>query len=110
MASSISAVAQSGLAAASTALAVSANNVANASSTGFVPSRVESRDEAEGGVRVSISPQARVEAGSESGTDLAQEASGQIAAVATYRANLKTLEAADDTSGVLVKLGGDAQR
>jgi len=33
----------------------------------------------------------------------------QLNAVATYRANLKSLQAVDDTTGVLVTLGGQRQ-
>lgn len=101
---SASSVPQSGLVAASTALAVSANNVANAMSTDFVPSRAELSDVEGGGVQVSISNAARDGA---SGTDFVQEAASQSAAVAAYRANLKSLQAVDDTTGVVVSLGGE---
>ncbi len=103
---SASSVAQSGLQAASTALEVSANNVANSLSTDFVPSQAEMSDVAGGGVQVSISSAAR--AGTP-GTDLVDEMVSQSRAVAAYRANLKSLQAADDTTGVLVSLGGSSQ-
>jgi len=104
---STASIAQSGLNAASASLAVSANNVANASSTGFEPSRLEASEAAGGGVQVTISKEARAaRAGDASGTDLVEETTRQISAVAAYRANLKSLQAVDDTTGVLLSLGG----
>ncbi len=105
---SASSVAQSGLIAASTSLAVSANNVANAASSDFVPSKAALSDVEGGGVEVSISNEARA-ASQGSGTDLVNETVNQLNAVATYRANLKSLQAVDDTTGVLVTLGGQRQ-
>lgn len=105
--------AQSGLAAASTTLAVSAHNVANTLTKGFEPQRVEAAEVASGGVRVSISREAReLEERSDelpSGTDLVAETTTRIGAAAAYRANLKTIEALDDVSGVVVRLTESTQ-
>lgn len=105
---SASSVAQSGLNAASATLAVSANNVANALSSDFVPSEAALSDAESGGVQVSISKEARA-ASEGGGTDFVDEAVSQLNAVAAYRANLKSLQAVDDTTGVLVTLGGQRQ-
>lgn len=108
----------SGLRAESTRQAVSANNVANVNTDGFSPQRVQTEEQAEGGVRVSISQDARALEGRQqanaeasateerSGTDLVAETTTRIASVAAYEANLKTLQAADDTSGVVIRMGG----
>ncbi|MFZ5445188.1 MAG: hypothetical protein ACOZQL_34680 [Myxococcota bacterium] len=100
--------AQSGLAAASTTLAVSAHNVANTLTRGFEPQKVAPAELAGGGVTVSISREARkLEERTDelpSGTDLVAETGARIGAAAAYRANLKTIEATDDVTGVVVRL------
>jgi flagellar basal body rod protein FlgC len=60
-------------------------------------------------VKVSISRDARQlerahEAQANSRTDLVKETATRISAAAAYRANLKTVETADDVSGVVVHL------
>jgi flagellar hook protein FlgE len=97
-----SSIAQSGLVAASTALEVSANNVANSLSSDFSPSKAEFSDVEGGGVTVSISNEAK--AGAPPGTDLVEETANQSSAVAAYRANLKSLKTDDEVTGVLVNL------
>jgi flagellar hook protein FlgE len=92
--------AQSGLNAADAALAVSANNVANAGSTAFAPSRVVPEEAATGGVKVTISR----EAARGVGADYASEIAAQSRAVATYQANLKTVQAADETAAATIQL------
>lgn len=102
-------VAQSGLAAAATTLEVSAHNTANALTPNFTPLRADAAENASGGVRVSISRDARelekASADAPSRTDLVKETATRVSAVAAYRANLKTVEAMDDVTGVLVQLG-----
>ena len=80
----------SGLAAATAALDASAVNIANASDPGAV--------------RVSISQGARdLQAGGE--VDLAREIVGQSIASIAYRANLKTIQTADELTQTLMALG-----
>jgi flagellar hook protein FlgE len=97
---SASAAALSGLTASGAALAVSANNVANAASTDFTPSRVDNESAEGGGVRVSISPQAAQGLPS----DYATEMVAQSRAVAAYQANLKTIQASDETQATAAAL------
>jgi flagellar basal body rod protein FlgC len=107
---SVSAIAQSGLRAADVALAVSANDVANVETDGFVPARVEDRALAGGGVTADVrqDPLDEVRADrallAPSRTDLVQEALAQSNAVAAYRANLATLESADETDRATLDL------
>jgi flagellar hook-associated protein FlgK len=105
--------AQTGLAAAATTLDVSAHNVANALTPNFSPLRADAAEAAEGGVRVSISRDARALDASGAGgaqtasrTNLVAETATRISAVTAYRANLKTIETMEDVSGVLMRLGG----
>lgn len=97
---SATSVALSGLNAADTALAVSANNVANAGSGAFAPSRVDAEAAESGGVKVSIS-QAAAQAVP---VDYAAELATQSRAVATYQANLKTIQTADEAQAAALKL------
>jgi flagellar hook protein FlgE len=101
-------IATSGLSAASAALEVTAHNVANVRTPNFTPQEAASEDVANGGVRVTISQEARAasEGGATSGTDLIQETGRRSGAIAAYRANLKTIEATDETSAALLQLGG----
>jgi flagellar hook protein FlgE len=101
MKTSASSVALSGLNAADTALAVSANNVANGASGAFAPSRVHAEAAEAGGVKVSISQ----DAARGVGADYAAEMVAQSRGVATYQANLKTVQAADETAAVAIQLG-----
>lgn len=110
-------VAQSGLNAASTKLAVSADNTANGNTDNFVPSRAVAEERAEGGVRVNISREARdlapqTPAGTPpvrgeqraepSRTDVVEETANRILAAAAFRSNLKTVEAADEQQKTLL--------
>jgi len=95
----------SGLNAADTTLAVSANNVANAGGGAFAPSRVDAEAAEGGGVKVSISQAA---AGGVP-ADYAQELATQSRAVATYQANLKTVQAADEAQASALKLAQQPQ-
>jgi flagellar basal-body rod protein FlgC len=111
--SSTSGISQSGLQVASQRLAVSANNVANVNTPGFVPSRVAVEEREGGGVSGQVvrgnDPQfeARLDrtlAGL-SGTDLAQETVEQMAASAAFRANVATLRTADEALEALLRVG-----
>jgi flagellar hook protein FlgE len=101
-------IAFSGLNAAENRLAVSANNVANALTPGFQPSSPATTAAVGGGVQVNASPTPGD--GTRDGsyllqlskTDLVQETTSQILAVTSFRANLKTLEAADQMTGALL--------
>jgi flagellar basal body rod protein FlgC len=110
--STISGMAQSGLEAASTRLDVSANNVANALTPGFVPSRVDAAEAAGGGVTTSVSKVSDGEVRADrallaaSGTDLVAEIVGQRQAAVVYRANLATLRMAEELQDEVVKLKG----
>jgi flagellar basal-body rod protein FlgC len=86
----------SGLSAASTGLAVTANNVANVQSDGFKAKRVNLASQANGGVAVqglSEDPTPTVLGGSN--VDLATEAVQGMSLDLMYRANLKVIQAED---------------
>jgi flagellar hook protein FlgE len=106
----VSGISRSGLEVASRQLAVSANNVANVGTEGFVPSRVEQRELPGGGVagdvQQEVDPLAEVRADrallAPSRTDLAQEMVAQIKAATAYRASLASLRAEQETTGALL--------
>jgi flagellar basal-body rod protein FlgC len=110
--STIQRIAQSGLEAAARRLDVSANNVANALTPGFVPSRVDSAEVAGGGVTTSVSrtsdPAAEARADravlAASGTDLVTEIVAQSQAAALYQANLAALKTGDELLDATMKL------
>jgi flagellar hook-associated protein FlgK len=107
---SILGIAQSGLQVASLELAVSANNVANAETDGFVPSRVVEKEVPGGGVSGDVQresdPLAEARADrallAPSRTDLVQEILAQAKAVAVYRANLASLRVGDESAGAML--------
>jgi flagellar hook protein FlgE len=100
--SSPSGIAASGMNVAALALDVSANNVANALTDGFVPSEVSPAELHGGGAAASVvkesDPLAEVRADrallAPSRTDLVQEMVNQTRAAAVYQANLATLRTA----------------
>ncbi|HET6438981.1 MAG TPA: flagellar basal body rod C-terminal domain-containing protein [Anaeromyxobacter sp.] len=100
--SSAAGIAASGMQVASTALDVSANNLAIALTDGFVPSAASSTALPGGGAAASVvkesDPLAEVRVDrallAPSRTDLVQEMVNQSRAAAVYRANLKVLETA----------------
>jgi flagellar basal-body rod protein FlgC len=103
--SSILSVAQSGLQLAAQRLAVSANNVANALTDGFVPSQVVAEEVAGGGVRGRVvtpndpGVEGRIDGaivGLSSRADLAEETVSQMQSAAAFRANLASLRTSDD--------------
>lgn len=115
--SSASRIAQSGLLVAALSVDVSANNVANALTEGFEPSRVVPVDLEGGGVTAGVEPVPEAATGRDpmdevradrallvpNRVDLAQELVSQARAAAVYRANLKTLETAMELERTLVQ-------
>jgi flagellar basal body rod protein FlgC len=103
-------IAASGLQAASLALDVSADNVANALTDGFVPGAVAPAERAGGGVTAAVvkeaDPLAEVRADrallAPSRTDLVQEMVNQGRAAAVYRANLAVLRTAQELEAEVV--------
>ena len=110
--STIQGIAQSGLEAASTRVNVSAHNVANALTDGFVPSQVTAAEQAGGGVTTAVSrasdPLAEARADqallAPSRTDLVTEVVAQQAATRLYQANVASLKTADELFEAALKL------
>jgi len=110
--SAITGIAQSGLDAAATRVGISAHNVANALTAGFVPSRVSSAELAGGGVTTSVAP--AVDPGAEaradqamlapSRTDLVTEIVAQGEAARLHQANLASLRTADELFEAALRL------
>jgi len=105
-----SGIAASGLQVAGVTLDVSANNVANSLTDGFVPSHVEPADLDGGGAVAQVvrepDPMGEVRADrallAPSRTDLVQEMVTQARAAAVYKANLATLRTDQEMEGSLV--------
>ncbi|MBM4280715.1 MAG: hypothetical protein FJ137_08110 [Deltaproteobacteria bacterium] len=99
-----------GVQASARVLEVSSHNTANAVTDGFVPLEASMQSLASGGVRVRVSRGAggpdAAEALAPTGdsTDLVEEVKDMVVGVAVYRANMKSLRAAADTEGVLLKV------
>lgn len=110
--SSIFAIAQSGLYANEVRLAVSADNVANTLTDGFVPSRVVESEAAGGGVEAKVvknDPQleSRIDQsilGLSSKTDPATELVGQMTTASAFKANIESLRTADDLLATLLQI------
>jgi flagellar hook protein FlgE len=106
---SIFASAQSGLRAAELRLGTSAHNVANALTEGFQPLAVASGEAPGGGVEARVVPandpavESRIDAALLAGGDLASEVVSQAMAAAAFRANLASLQAADELLQSLVQ-------
>lgn len=120
--SSTSGIAQSGLQVAAMAVDVSANNVANALTEDFVPSRVVPADVEGGGVRADVErldepvkppddPLAEVRADRAllvpNRVDLAQEMVSQSRAAAVYKANLQSLRTDQEMQATLMQMMKD---
>jgi flagellar hook protein FlgE len=107
---STSRIALSGLQVASLSLDVSASNVANSLTDGYVPSHVEASETDGGGATASVvkdkDPMAEVRADralmASSGTDLAKEMVSQSRAAAVYKANLSTLRTGQEMEKTLI--------
>lgn len=86
-------IAASGLNAASARLDTSAHNIANVATPGFRRETVQASARAEGGVNTQVAraPQ--------EGVSLEEEIVDQLAAAASYKANLKVIDTVDRTLG-----------
>jgi flagellar hook protein FlgE len=101
----ISPIAISGMAAASTRLAASAHNVANATTPGFAPARADQVEISGGGTAARVSygaPPSDANAETASGVDLAEEAVNQLAAGIAFAANAAVLRASRSMSKSLL--------
>ena len=98
--------ARSGLAAETLRLEVAAHNIANASTAGYVPKRVEQTALADtGGVSAVVRPVAPPQlftAGSQ--VDVVKETTTLIQAQAAYKANLAVIATVDDMTNSLFEL------
>ncbi len=92
--------AQSGLSAAQTQVNVSANNIANLDTPGFLPSRVYSYTDASGGVQTAV----QSVAGSD---DLATQVTNIESAKNLYNANAMVVEVANKMIGSLLDIFDD---
>lgn len=90
--------AASALNAFSDALSVTANNVANADTSGFKPEDAIMNEGSDGSVYVTLSQN------SQEGTDLAKEAVDMIATEAGFKANIKSLQASEDMKKKLIDI------
>ncbi len=95
---SISAIAFSGMNAATARLGVSAHNVANVQTAGFRRQQVLQQTQAGGGVATSI---AQADA---AGTDLAADLVQQMTALYSFKANLRTVQVERDMLGSLLDI------
>jgi flagellar hook protein FlgE len=95
---SISAIAISGMNAATTRLGVSAHNVANVQTPAFRRQQVLQQTQAGGGVATSITQ------ANDTGTDLATEAVQQMTALYTFKANLRSVQVEHEMLGSLLDL------
>lgn len=97
--SSLASIAQTGLQAAQLRMDVSAHNIANMNTPGFMPQRVREQAQAPlAGVS------AQVVSAERPGVALEEEAVAQIAASLTYRANVFVLRTAQATTGTLLDI------
>lgn len=110
--SSVFGIALSGLRDADLRIAASAHNRANALTRDFVPRQVVSTAVPDGGVSSRIAPQASPEFDARvdetamglSKTNLVDEVAGSMMAVASFKANLATLQTAADLDQVLMSI------
>lgn len=108
--SSTLSIAASGVQVASIQVRATAHNTANGLTDGYRPVRAQAREAAEG---VYVVLQTQPEAGKlpdlespvpRTQTDAVQETLQHSLAVASYRANLKVLQSADELAGVVISL------
>ncbi|QXL84000.1 flagellar basal body protein [Comamonas sp. NLF-1-9] len=92
-------IASSGLQAAQLRLQVSAHNIANMNTPGFLPQRVQAQAQAP---RAGVS--AWVQQGEQPGVVLEEEVVQQLAARSAWRANLYVLRVAQETTGTLLNV------
>jgi len=96
MMTSTPSIALSGMAAAQARLDSAAHNIANAQTPGFRRQTTESQTLSGGGVSTSFTRE------ESAGADLATDLVGQHEALYAFKANLRTLEVADDMLGTLI--------
>ena len=95
----------SALRAASSSVAVRANNIANLNSDGYQAKSVNLEDQQVGGVRVaSLTTSQEPTVPNGSNVELAQEFTQNIVDAGAYRAGLKVLEVADEVKGQALDL------
>jgi len=112
--SSVFAIAQSGMALQTLKLNTSANNVANATTGGFVPADVAAQALGGGGVVGEVVQpndptfESRLDRtiASLSGTDLARETVDQMTTVAAFGADVASVRSADEALGALMTAVG----
>jgi len=92
----LSSTALSGLAAAQTRLAASANNIANLNTPGFRRDEVQAQAAPEGGVQVSV------QKADQPGADLTRDVVEQMAAAYEFKANLQVIKTERATTGSLL--------
>lgn len=97
-ANSASASALSGMAAAQKRLDVVANNIANRATEGFQASIVTQQAQPSGGVRTVVTRRP------DSGEGYVEDRVEQIQALYDFKANVKSLQAADDALGSLLDI------
>ncbi len=96
--SAISSIAVSGVQAASARMDAAAHNIANAQTPGFHRQQVHARSQETAGVMTTVGQADEV------GPDLARDLVEQKAASYQYKANLKTIQTADQMMGSLLDL------
>lgn len=94
----ISSIGLSGLKAAQTRLDVASHNIANAQTDGFTRQTVIQQEQAGGGV------EARVTQAAVPGAELATDLVSQMSASYAFKANLKSIETAQQMTGSLLDL------
>ena len=96
-----------------TGTAVTANNIANVTSTDFKSSRTDMNEGESGGVKVTLSqntasgptvPQNDGSVQELSNTDLSTEMTNMIQFEAGYDANVKAIQAADEMKGTVINM------
>ena len=105
-------VARSGLAAETLRVQTAASNIANVSSTDYVPKRVEQTARTEtGGVQAVVRPVTSIgPAASAPGVDLIREATTLAQAEAAYKANLAVITTVDEMTDSLLDIIGNDRR
>ena len=105
-------VARSGLAAETLRMQTAATNIANLSSTDYVPKRVEQTTRGEtGGVQAVVQPITKTDPGAPAPTvDLIREVTTLAQAEAAYKANLAVIATVDEMTESLLDIIGDDRR
>lgn len=99
-ASSATAIAQTGMQAAQTRMDVAAHNIANLPTEGFKAAIVTQQTQPGGGVRATVSRRA------DAGEGYVADRVESLKAMYDFKANLKTLQTADEMLGSLLDIRG----